>query len=106
MTPSKTGMVFLSARMTSPAHGLRILTATGFAPCHQEKQRRSDMLISQPTAKPTRKVTAAGIGGAIATIAIWVAQEFGGITVPPFVGTAAGGLLAAVFGYFARERKL
>lgn len=49
------------------------------------------------------KVGAAGAGGAVATIAIWVLSTFG-ITVEPNVAAALATLLAFVGGYIARDR--
>jgi hypothetical protein len=52
---------------------------------------------------PTRKVTAAGIGVAIAIIAVWATKEFAGIHVPPFVAVAAGGLFSTIIAHFVEE---
>lgn len=104
MTPRKISMVCSQKQTIGIVPGLKILTATGCVPCPQEKQRRSDMLINQPTVKPTRKVTAAGISVPISTLIIW-GCDMAGISMPAYVATAIGGLASALFAYFARERK-
>ena len=47
------------------------------------------------------KVQAAGIGGAIATLAVWIAAQFG-VDMPPEVGAAVAALLSLAAGYFKR----
>lgn len=65
------------------------------------------MLIKQPTAKPTRKVAAAGIGGLVTAVCIaaveYYAPGMGDVIGPEVAGfiVAAG---AAVAGYFTKER--
>lgn len=49
------------------------------------------------------KVTAAGAGGAVATIVIWALGAFG-VTVEPDVAAALATLLAFVGGWVARDR--
>jgi len=61
-------------------------------------------LVNQPSAMPTRKVTAAGAGVSIATIAVWAANEFAGVHIPPFVAVAVSGLFSTLLAYFVRER--
>ena len=59
--------------------------------------------INQPTAAPTRKVAAAGIGIPLSTLIIWGLQA-AGIPVPAEVGTAIGGLISSALAYFVKER--
>lgn len=61
------------------------------------------ILINQPTAEPTRKVKAGGIGGAAAFILVVVLQMILGVEFPAGFEAA----LATIFGfgaaYFTRE---
>lgn len=52
--------------------------------------------------KPTPKVAAAGVGGAAAIVAVWIAAMFG-VAMPMEVATAAGALLAFAAGYFKKD---
>lgn len=58
---------------------------------------------NQPTPMPTRKVTAAGIGGAAATVLIWGAAQFG-LEIPAEVAAGIVALIAAAAGYMTQER--
>lgn len=44
-------------------------------------------------------------GGAIATIAVWAVEAFGGITVPGAVATAFGVVITGVIGYVLPARR-
>lgn len=57
---------------------------------------------NQPTAKPTRKVTAAFVGGVLSLVATWVATRFG-VEIPEEMVAAGTALLATVFGYAVPE---
>ena len=59
--------------------------------------------MKQATAKPTRKVGAAGIAGAIAAIIVWIVGEFAGIDVPTGVEAALATVVAFVAGYFVED---
>lgn len=61
------------------------------------------MLVDQPTGTPTNKVAAAGIGGAIAVVLVWVTGLFG-VDMPGEVAAAFTVILAFAAGYFTRER--
>jgi hypothetical protein len=67
----------------------------------------ADELIVQPSAQPTRKVTAAGIAGALAVAVIaglnflWPGE---GDTYAAIINTAFGAVAAVLAGYMARER--
>lgn len=61
-------------------------------------------LVDQPSPAPTRKVTAAALGAALATIAVWAAHAFAGVDVPPGVEGALAVVLGFVCGYLVRER--
>ena len=62
-------------------------------------------LVNQPSAAPTRKVTAAGLGIPLSTLIIWGAG-MAGVPIPPEVAAAAAGLISSLLAYFVRERKL
>jgi hypothetical protein len=62
-----------------------------------------NLLVSQASVAPTRKVTAAVVAGSAATILAWIAQQFG-LEVPPGVEAAFAVLLAGAAGYLARDR--
>lgn len=61
-------------------------------------------LVDQPTATPTRKVTAATLGAAAATLVVYALTAFAGADVPPGVEGALATLLAMAAGYVVRER--
>ena len=69
----------------------------------------NNTLYKQPSAAPTRKVTAAGVGALVATV---LAGVLTALQVPvvdrifgyPGFETALGGLIAAGFAYYAKER--
>lgn len=48
--------------------------------------------------KPTRKVSAAGIGGAVSVLVIFIAQQFG-VEIPGDVGAAIGTVAAFGLGW-------
>lgn len=60
-------------------------------------------LVSQPTAAPTRKVTATALGGAFATLTAWALQTYGGVDVPPGIEAALAVVFAVLMGYIVRE---
>lgn len=49
--------------------------------------------------KPVPKIVAVGLGGAVATLLVWVLSEFGGRDMPAEAGAALSAVLAFVFGY-------
>jgi hypothetical protein len=61
-------------------------------------------LVEQNTARPTRKVLAMTVAGAVLTVAFWVAKDFYAIDVPGEVQGTLHTALAAVIGYFVRDR--
>lgn len=60
------------------------------------------MQINQPTGIPTNKVTAAGIGGALTIIIVYVAN-LAGLTIPPEVASAFTTIVAFISGYLIKE---
>jgi hypothetical protein len=48
------------------------------------------------------KVRAAGLGGAVATVIVWTAGQFG-VDMPPEVASAWAALLGVAAGWFAKE---
>ena len=57
------------------------------------------MSASSPTRLPVPKVVAAGLGGAVATILLWLVEVTTGVEVPALVAGAATTLLAFAAGY-------
>lgn len=57
---------------------------------------------TQPSAVPTRKVAAGGVGGAIATILVWVLRLFG-VEAPGEVAAAFATAFGFIVAYFTRE---
>lgn len=49
--------------------------------------------------KPVPKVTAAALGGAVATLLVWATNAVSGISVPPEAAAALTALVAFAFGY-------
>jgi len=63
----------------------------------------ADTRVNQPTAAPTQKVAAATLGGAVTVIAVWALGQFG-IDLPSEVAASVAVLVAAVAGYFTRDK--
>jgi hypothetical protein len=61
------------------------------------------MKVSQPSAMPTNKVSAAALGGALAAILAWLIQEFTSVNVPPGTEAAFATLIAVGLAYWVRE---
>lgn len=59
--------------------------------------------VEQPTAAPTRKVTAAGLGGALTVIIVFVINSLG-TEVPGEVASAITTVVTFLAGYFIKER--
>lgn len=59
--------------------------------------------IEQPTNTPTTKIAAASAAGAVATLAVFIAGQFG-LEITPEAAAAFATVLAFVAGYFKRER--
>lgn len=53
--------------------------------------------------RPTTKITAVALGGAVATILAWLVAETTAVEMPPPVVAALTTLLAFGFGYLKRE---
>jgi hypothetical protein len=60
-------------------------------------------LVNQPTAAPTNKVAAVGIGGSIATILVFIAGQFG-VDVTPEVSAAFVVVVTFLSGYIKRDK--
>ena len=61
-------------------------------------------IVDQDTPRPTRKVTAMTVAGALMTVAFWVASDFFSVDVPGEVQGTLHTALAALIGYFVRDR--
>lgn len=57
----------------------------------------------QPSATPTRKVTAAGLAGAVTTVAVWALGAFTGVVVPAEVAVAATTILTVGTAYIVKD---
>lgn len=62
------------------------------------------MLTDQPTAQPSRKITATALAGAIAAVVAWVLEITTSIAMPAPVVAALTTIFAVAVGYFTRER--
>lgn len=62
-------------------------------------------LTDQPSAMPTRKVSAQAIGAALATLAAYGVWLKTGHQMPPGVEGALATLLGLALGYFVRDRQ-
>ena len=58
--------------------------------------------MNQPDATPTRKITAAAIGGSVATVLIF-ALSFGGVIIPSGLEAALTVLATVGAGYITKE---
>lgn len=65
----------------------------------------SEGTVNQPTAAPTAKQTAVGIGGAAAVLGVYVADRFG-VDLPEAVAGAAVLVIAWVAGYVKKARRV
>jgi len=54
-----------------------------------------------PSKRPTKKVTAGGLAGAVTTLAVFAAGQFG-VEVPPEVASSATVVLTFAAGYLVR----
>lgn len=61
-------------------------------------------LVTQPSVAPTRKITAAGLGGLLASIVLGAADLADVVEFPPFVSAILAGLSAFVTGYSAKAK--
>lgn len=65
------------------------------------------MLVNQPTAKPTRKMSAVGMGGVLSTIAIAVIQNYLGVQLSADEAAIVASLITAIAtflsGYMTKE---
>ena len=59
--------------------------------------------MNQPTAAPTQKVAAAGIGGSLAIVLVYVIGQFG-VDLPAEVAAAVATIVSFLAGYFVKER--
>jgi hypothetical protein len=62
-----------------------------------------DPLVRQPSARPTRKMAAAGVSGAAATLLLWALNAFG-IAMDAEVAAAIATATMGIAGYMTRER--
>lgn len=60
-------------------------------------------LVEQPTAAPTRKVAAGGIGGAIAIVLIYAFQTATSIVLPAEVAGAVTLIVSFLTSYLVKE---
>jgi len=61
-------------------------------------------LINQPSAMPTRKVTAAALAGALATVIVGSFQAFAAVQFPPGFESALAVLVMAATGWWVKDR--
>lgn len=61
-------------------------------------------LVNQPSATPTRKMTAVGVSGAISTLVIWGFQNYGS-ELDPEIASAIATLVVFAAGYLTKERR-
>ena len=52
---------------------------------------------------PSRKVTVGALAGALASLAVWIADAFAGIKVPAEQAVALSTLLTFVVAYFVKD---
>lgn len=64
---------------------------------------KGDLLMPEPTATPTRKVTMTGISGAVVVVALWIAGQFGMPDPPPEVVASLTAIVGFVTGYMVPD---
>ncbi len=62
-------------------------------------------LYNQPTSQPTQKVAAAGIGGAVSILIIYLVQVTFNTEMPAEVASSITALIAFASGYIVKEKK-
>lgn len=62
-------------------------------------------LLKQESKAPTNKVTAAGLGGAVATLLVFVANLFG-VEVPAEAAASLATLVGVLLAYVVRDREV
>jgi hypothetical protein len=60
-------------------------------------------MTDQPSAVPTRKITAAGLGGAVTIILVWIVHTLANVDVPPEVASSFTTLVAFALGYWVPD---
>lgn len=50
--------------------------------------------------KPDRKVAAGGFAGAVTAVLVWVAAEFGQVTIPGEIAAAIATIISTAVAYF------
>ena len=60
---------------------------------------------NQPTAKPTAKVTAAGVGGVVAAILLGVLDQVDALDLPTFWDSLVTAASAFLSGYVTKSRR-
>lgn len=56
-------------------------------------------MATKTSAAPTRKVVAGVLAGAMTTVGVWAAKQYGGVEMPPEVQGAITVLITAVVQY-------
>lgn len=64
-------------------------------------RKERTMTTPNPNPAPDPKVVAAGVGGAVTTIIIWLLVRFAGVETPPDVAAAIATLIAIAAGYLS-----
>lgn len=61
---------------------------------------------NQPTSSPTQKVAAAGIGGSISVVLVYVVQQIFNIEIPAEVASALTAIISFAAGYLVKEQRI
>lgn len=57
----------------------------------------------EPTVRRMGKAVGAGLGGALATIAVWLVESFSTVLVPPEVAAAFATLFSVIPAYLVKD---
>lgn len=60
----------------------------------------------QPTSKPTAKVSAAGVGGSISVVLIYMVKTVFNVEIPSEVAASIATVVSFLSGYFVRSEKV
>jgi len=60
---------------------------------------------NQPTGTPTQKVAAAGIGGALSVLVVYLIQAIFNVEIPAEVSSAITAIVSFASGYLIRDTK-
>jgi putative flippase GtrA len=65
----------------------------------------ANIKYTQPSAAPTAKVSAVGIGGSVTAVLFWILGQFWSVEIPPEIAAAITTIISFLSGYLVRDIK-